>query len=137
MTRLLHIMAAALVAAGIGALPAVAQDATDDAPYQTDEQWLNAAADAEDYSSGDVSEYRAEVRQAARDLASGEVDREEYWNEINQAKELLAAEDDHGDGSGYGDYASDDYGIYDSAYDWETDDAGWDGWYGNDEGIFD
>lgn len=151
MRRVKHMTAAALLVAGVGLTPAVAEDAqdaqtaTENAPYQTDEQWLNSAADAEDYASGDVREYRGEVRQAARDLASGEIDREEYWEEIRQAKALLGPDDDHGStnsfgyGYGYGSgyYDTDGYGDYDSDYDLYTDDPGWDSWYGDDFGFDD
>ncbi len=33
-------------------------------------------------------------------------------------------------------FASDDYGAYDSHYDWNTSDAWYDDWYGDSDGLF-
>ena len=147
----------ALMAAGAVALgPTVALQAqersnVETAPYQTDEQWLDSVTDREDRVTGDVQEYRSEVRQAANDLASGEIDSDEYWAEIRQAKALLGPDDDHGGntypanvyGYEYGTDAYDDdfddydFGAYDDTYEWETDDVGWDDWYGDSDEAFD
>ena len=134
---LMTILAAAL------AVPAAAQQVTDaaaDPLYETDQQWLDSVIDYEDRATGDVSEYYAEVREANRDLATGEIDADEYWEEIEQAKSLLGPNDDHGYYSpydygyydpyyGYDSYYTDEYGVYDSGYEWEAEDDWWDGWY--------
>jgi len=33
-------------------------------------------------------------------------------------------------------YESDDYGYYDTNYDWDTDDEWFDGWYGDSDTVF-
>ena len=138
----------ALLSAGAVALapaPAVdAQTVVETAPYQTDEQWLDSVTDREDRVTGDVQEYRGEVRQAARDLSSGEIDSDEYWEEIREAKALMGPDDDHGGatypanyyGYEYGADAYDGFGYYDADYDWETDDTDWDGWYEDSDDVF-
>ena len=123
-----------------GAGQDVRANAVDTAPYQTDEAWLDSVVDQEDRSTGDVEQYRREVREAARDLASGRISRDEYREEIQEARVLLEPDDGVTVGGLYGPYSnweafddaaytSDEYGAYDARLDWETTDPGWDGWY--------
>ena len=130
----------AAVAIGAPAVAGGAADAVDRAPYQTDEAWLDSVVDNEDRATGDVEQYHSEVRDAASDLASRRIGRERYWEAIQDARVLLEPDDGvkcHGlygpysNWEAYDDaaYTSDEYGIYDARQDWETTDAGWDGWY--------
>lgn len=116
-----------------------ASSVLEEAPYQPDEYFLDAVVDVEDRTTGDVDRYHEEVLQAALDLASGAISREEYWEEIQQARVLLEPDDGlvgYGYfGNPYSDvehdapYSVDEHGAFDSRYEWDTDDAGWDGWY--------
>ena len=46
--------------------------------------------------------------------------------------------DDFGFDEGISDdsFENDDYGAYDSDYDWNSDDEWFDGWYGDSDGLF-
>lgn len=149
------------------------------AGQQDQTSWITSATDWEDWATGDVKEYYGEMRQARRELATGEISREEYQEEVIQARNLLGPDDDHGStygyannygydyGYGYDDYGYynnygvyntgygidygedygvyengtafddepyegyDDYGYYDTDNEWYSDDAGWDGWWGD------
>lgn len=116
------------------------RNALDSAPYQTDEAWLDSVVDQEDKSTGDVDQYHRQVRDAARDFATGRIGREEYWEAVQDARVLLEPDDGvkserlsgpYSNWEAYDDlaYTSDEHGTYDAGQDWETTDTGWNGWY--------
>lgn len=53
--------------------------------------------------------------------------------------DLVGDDYDYGYDYGIGEndsFVSDDYGMYDSDFDWDTDDDSFDSWYGESDGIY-
>ena len=92
------------------------------------------AQDGEAFGGGSAyEEYSSEIREAERDLASGEIDREEYRAEISDAEanyHAALAGDRFEDAPEIG---FDGYGYYDRGYELtvDGDDSGWDSWAGD------